>query len=60
MTNAKQYTPRELFEMWLTGTRQIPELAKTYGYDPTGLSHKFSAFLDERKKTKEPEMLKHF
>lgn len=60
MTNAKQYTPRELFEMWLKGNHTVVELAKRYGHESTGLSHKFTAFLDERKKPQQPETLKHF
>ena len=52
MSNAKQYTPRELFDMWLKGNHTVVELAKRYGHESTGLSHKFTAFLDERKKTK--------
>lgn len=50
MTNAKQHTPRELFEMWYSGTRQIPELAKTYGYDYRYLSTAFTRMLKEKKK----------
>lgn len=53
MTNAKQYTRTELFEMWWTGKEQIPELAKRYGYDPSALSHAFTREFELRKKAKD-------
>lgn len=50
--NNVQYTTRELFEIWMKGNHTVAELAKQYGYEMSGLSHKFTRYLSERSKNK--------
>jgi hypothetical protein len=48
----KQFTRKELFEIWMQGNYTVAELAKKYGYEMSGLSHQFTKFLKERAKNK--------
>lgn len=58
MKNTNKATAQEIFDIWYKGQHTIAELARTYGWDISALSHAFDRLLDaKRQKNKEQKCL---